>query len=179
MRRTIGAFGALTALVAAFGLTAGAAQAQMSSDPFAGVWKLNVEQSVYMPGPRPPADLVNLRQYSDLSGGWKRYIDTGTNAQGNVTFQIGVYKLDGARHPVEGVASLTGTMSGGRAPTLTRSYRVIDERTVESITYTDGVAGLPVVRQIAPDGMSFVQTVRGTNAQGVEVLSVTLWERVR
>ena len=58
-------------------------------------------------------------------------------------------------------------------------YRVIDSSTVESTTYTDGVAGNPVVRQVAPDGMSYIQTVTGTDAQGVAVNNVTVWDRVR
>lgn len=176
-----GPMGLLTAVVMASCVLAEAGEAQMSraADPVFGVWKLDVERSVYSPGPRPPSDLVSLRQYEPIEDGFRRFILTSTNAQGDVTFQIGVYKLDGARHPVHNVNTLTGRMLGGQGPGMTRSYRVIDDRTVEFITYTDGVAGLPGVRQMAPDGMSFIQTVKGVNAQGVEINNVTFWERVQ
>jgi hypothetical protein len=148
-------------------------------DPFAGVWVLNVERSVYSPGPRPPADLVNLRQYATLEGGWIRFTQSSTNAQGAPTFQIGVFKMDGQRHPVHDIVTLGAFMTAGRPSNLTRSYRVIDPRTVESITYTDGVAGTPLVRALSADGNTFIETNRGTNAQGVAINNVLVWDRVR
>ena len=175
-----GPIGVLLGVVVASYVLAGAVGAQQSgTDPIIGVWKLNVERSVYSPGPRPPSDLNNLRQYSVLEDGWRRFTTTSTNAQGNPTFQIGVFKLEGERHPVHNINTLGSFMTTGQASNLTRSYRVIDSSTVESTTYTDGIAGIPVVRQIAPDGMLLIQTVRGTNAQGVAINNVTVWDRVR
>lgn len=176
-----GPIGLLAGVAVASCIFAGAAEAQMAGadDPIFGVWKLNVERSVYYPGPRPPADLVNMRQYAPLPNGWRRFTSTSVNAAGNVTFGIGVYRLDGAQHPVHNVNTLSTEMTGGQPPSVMRSYRVIDDRTVEFFTYNNGVAGLPGVRVLAPDGMSFTQTIQGVNAQGVEVSSVTVWERVR
>lgn len=155
------------------------AGAQATPDPFLGVWALNVERSVYSPGPRPPSDLVSLRHYVAIDGGWIRFTNTSVNAQGQPTFGMGVYKVDGQRHPVHDIQTLAVLMTSGRASNLTRSYRRIDDRSVEFVTYTDGVAGLPSVRVVSPDGQSFVETTRGTNQQGVAVNNVIVWDRVR
>lgn len=173
--------GALAAAALAL-VVAGTASAQGSAsggDPIIGVWKLNVERSVWSPGPRPPSNLINMRQYAPLDGGWTRFTQTSTNPQGNPTFQIGVYKIDGQRHPVQDVLTLGRTMTTGEPSGLSRSYRAIDARTVESTTYTDGVAGIPLVRTVSPDGMTFIETNRGTNPQGQEIHNVLVWDRVR
>jgi len=93
--------------------------------------------------------------------------------------QVGVFKLDGQRHPVHNFLTIGALMTSGRPSNLTRSYRVIDQRTVESITYTDGVAGIPVVRTLSADGSTIIQTTRGTNAQGVAVNDVLVYDRIR
>jgi len=108
-----------------------------------------------------------------------RFTSTSINAQGEPTFQIGVFKLDRQRHPVHTVATLGSSMTGGPPSNMTRAYRVIDPRTTESITYVDGVAGIPLVRSVAPDGSLFVETTQGTNAQGVAVHNVLVWDRLR
>ena len=177
-----GPIGVLLGVVVASFVLVGAAGAQSAGggdDPIIGAWILNVERSVYTPGPRPPADLNSRRQYANLEGGWMRFTTTSRNAAGNPTFQIGVFKLDGERHPVHNIGTLGRSMTTGQASNLTRSYRVINPRTTESTTYNDGVAGIPVVRSVAPDGNSFIERVNGTTAQGVEISNAAVWERVR
>jgi hypothetical protein len=157
----------------------GPAGAQATHDPIIGVWALNVERSVYFPGPRPPSDLVSLRHYAPMDDGWIRFTNTGVNALGEPTFGMGVFKADGQRHPAHNIETLGIMMTTGRASNLTRSYRRIDPRTVEFVTYTDGVASLPSVRAVSADGTTFTETTRGTNAQGVAVNNVIVWDRVR
>jgi len=165
-------------VVAAMCLLTNVAEAQMPSHSVLGTWKFNVERSVWTPGPRAPADAYEIRQYSDLGNGWYRYVSTGRNNAGNPTFQIGVFKLDGQRYPVHNLATLSTQMTGGRESNLTRSYRVIDDNTVEITTYTDGVAGSPLMRQLSADGMTFIQVGEGTNAQGVQFRNLTVYDRV-
>jgi len=148
-------------------------------DPFIGIWKLNVERSVYIPGPRPPADLVTVYHISALEDGWTRFVLTSSNAAGEPTFLLATFKMDGQRRPYHNQNTLGLFMSTGQQSNLTRSYRRIDARTVEFTDYVDGVAGLPVVRALSPDGQTYTQTTRGTNAQGVAVSNVLLFERVR
>lgn len=173
------------ALVAAAlsAVLAGSANAQpaagVGTDPIIGVWQLNVERSVWNPGPRPPADASTIRQYASLGNGWMRFTSSNLSNAGDLVFQIGVFKLDGERYPVHTVATLGAEMTNGQPSNMTRAYRVIDPRTTESITYTGGVAGNPLVRTVSPDGMTFVETNHGTNAQGQTIHNVLVWDRIR
>jgi hypothetical protein len=153
--------------------------AQAADDPFLGTWKLNVERSVYIPGPRPPTDLVTLYHFAALEDGWTRFMLTSTNALGEPTILINTFKVDGQRRPVYDQNTLGRLLATGQETNVTRSYRRVDATTVEFTGYTDGVAGLPVVRALLPDGNTYTQTTRGTNAQGVAVNNVIVFERVR
>ena len=142
-------------------------------DAFAGVWQVNIERSVYSPGPRPPADLVTLYQFEPLDDGSMRFTLTSMNPAGNVTFQASVFRIDGRQHPVYNVNTVTELMRSGQPTNVTRSYRRIDANTVEFTGYTDGVAGNPVIRQMLADGDTYVQ--RPADGQG----NVLVLERVR
>ncbi len=174
VRRSMGVLVAVAALCVS---AAGAAEAQM--DPTLGTWIMNVERSVWTPGPRAPADAYQLRQYVALEDGWYLFVLTGRNAAGNPTVNVGVYRLDGQQHPVHGNAgTLARLMIDGEPSNLTRSYRVIDENTVEFTTYADGVPGDPVIRQMLADGNTFIQVSEGTNPAGVEFRNVLVFDRV-
>ena len=131
------------------------------------------------PGPIPSPIGLPVRHFSILEGGWLRYVGTGVTAQGEPTLQILTFKVDGQRYPVHDQNTLGRFMATGQQTNLTRSYRRIDANTVEFTSFTDGVAGIPQVRSVAPDGRSYTDTARGTNAQGVAVSNVTVWDRVR
>ena len=175
-----GPIGVLLGVVVASCVLVGAVEAQTpNTDPVAGTWRLNVERSVWSPGPRSPADRYELRQYLALEDGWHRFVLTGRNLAGNPTFSIGVYKLDGQRHPVHNLGTLASLMTTGQPSNLTRSYRIIDESTIEFTNYNaDGVPGIPVTRTLTADGMRFIQVIQGTNAQGVDISNVLVYERV-
>jgi hypothetical protein len=144
-------------------------------DPFIGVWKLNVDRSVFNPGPRPASDAVTFYQFEALPDGSTRFIlVSGPNAAGNLTMQVSVFRIDGRQHPVYAVPTVTELMTSGTETNTTRSYRQIDANTVEFTAYTDGVAGVVTVRQMGPLGDTYVQ--RPVEGQTGNVL---LFERVR
>jgi len=174
-----GPISVLLGVVVASCVFAGAVGAQTSDDPIIGVWELNVERSVFSPGPRPPADLVTIYQFAPGEDGFIRFTLTSTNAQGMPVFQLGVFKVDGQQHPVHNQNTLGTFMVTGQQSNLTRSYRRIDERTTEFTTFNDGVGGIPSVRSVSPDGQTYVNRIQGTNAQGVAINNVQLFDRVR
>ncbi len=175
-----GPLGVLLGVAVASCVLAGGAEAQMASDdPIIGVWQLNVERSVFSPGPRPPADLVTIYQFAPIDDGFLRFTLTSTNAQGEPTLQISVFKVDGQQRPVHNAITLGAFMATGQQTNLTRSYRRIDARATEFTTYNDGVAGIATVRTVSPDGQTYLNVVRGTNAQGVAINNVTIFDRVR
>ena len=173
-----GPIGVLLGVVVASCVLVGAVEAQ-NTDPMVGTWRLNVERSVWNPGPRLPADWYELRQYAALDDGWHGFMLTGRNLAGNPTFQAGAYKLDGQRHPWYNIGRLTSLMTAGELSPLARSYRVIDESTIEFTNYSaNGVPGNPVTRTLTGDGMRFINVSQGTNAQGVDFRNVLVYERV-
>jgi hypothetical protein len=177
---TRGPLGVLLGVALTSCVLAGGVGAQMASnDPIVGVWQLNVERSVYSPGPRPPADLVTIYEFAPLDDGSIRFTLTSTNAQGAPTFQLSAFKVDGQQRPVHNANTLGAYMASGQQTNLTRSYRRIDARSTEFTTYNDGVAGIPTVRTVSPDGQTYINIVRGTNAQGLAINNVTIFDRVR
>jgi hypothetical protein len=151
-----------------------------NDDPIIGVWKLNVERSVYSPGPRPPADLVRVYQFEPIEDGFIRFtLVQDTNQNGIPTLQLTVFKVDGQRRPVYNQNNLGTFLATGQASTQTRAYRRIDGRATEYTTYNNGEAGIPAVRTVSADGQTYVDVVRGTNNQGVEVNNVQVYDRVR
>jgi len=168
-------------IAVSFCILVGTASAQTANDdPIIGVWKLNVERSVYSPGPRPPSDLVRVYQFAPIEDGFIRFtLVQDTNGQGIPTFQMTVFKVDGEQRPVYNQGNLGRFMATGEQTTQTRSYRRIDGRTTEYTTYNNGNAGIPAVRTVSPDGQTYTDVVRGTNNQGVAVSNVQVYERVR
>jgi hypothetical protein len=176
MGRSVGAV--LIGLAAASVLT-GEARAQTSmDDPFIGTWVINLERSTYT-GARPAANQLQRRQYSVLDNGWQQMMLTSETPLGEPTFQVSVFREDGRPYPVHSNVTLGPFMSTGEASNLTRSYRRLEGNSVEFITYTDGVAGLPSVRVMQPGGNTFFETTRGTNAGGVAINNVLVFDRVR
>lgn len=172
-----GMMNALVGAAVASCVLVGSVEAQTPSargggDPFAGVWKLNVARSVYTPGPRPPADMALLYQFEPLQDGSTRFTLTGTNPAGDLTFLITVFKVDGQRRPVHNVGTLETLLVSGKQSNVMRTYRRIDATTVEFTTYTDGVTTGPVIRELLPDGDTYVQ--RPANREG----NVLVFERV-
>ncbi len=174
-----GLIGVLLGVVVASFVLVGAAGAQTASDdPIIGVWKLNVERSVYSPGPRPPADWVTLYQFAPIEDGFIRFTLSSTNAQGAPVFQISVFKVDEQQRPVQNQNTLGAFMATGQETNLSRSYRRISPRSTEFTSFNNGVAGSPVVRTVSPNGQTYINVARGTNAQGVAFNNVTIFDRV-
>src|ERR1700757_1611945 len=81
----------LTLMVSVMSLSA------QERDPRIGVWKLNVAQSTFDPGPPPQS---TTRTFEDRGGGVTLLTVEGINAQGKPIFQQIVYKYDGKDYPI-------------------------------------------------------------------------------
>lgn len=95
--------------------------------------------------------------------------------------KISVFKVDGEQWPTHNNNTVGELMATGRQSTLTRSYRQIDSRTVEFVSYNNGVAGArkPGVRSVSPDGQTMMLRTYGTNAMGDETTTTWFFNRVR
>lgn len=169
VRKAIGVFVAVAMCVSA---STAEAQSRSGQNPFIGVWRVNIERSVY-PGPRPRSDQVTQYEFAPMPDGSTRFTLVAMDGAGNSGMQVSVFRIDGQQYPVHTFNTVAELITSGGETNLTRSYRQIDENTVEFTGYTDGVAGNPVIRQLQPGGNAYVQ--RPANGEGATLLL----ERVR
>ena len=112
---------ALAAVAAPFG-----GLGAQAGDPFAGVWRLNVEKSLYEAG-RPPRSFT--RTYEDRGGGVIFLTVDSVSASGAAARAYLVYKRDGKPYPESAAGVRTVRMVAVRA---------VDNLTEEVGTVTDG-----------------------------------------
>ncbi len=139
-----------------------AAHAAAPEDPVLGTWKLNVEKSIFTPG---PGWRSQLRTYRTTPAGvtvtW-----TGVDAGGETMEVSYSYAYDGRDYPMRGSASYD----------MLNAVRV-DARTVRSEEKRDGkVVGI-AVRTVSPDGKVLTITDKGTNRKGQAFSQVLVFDR--
>jgi histidinol dehydrogenase len=130
-----------------------------------GTWTQDVAQSTYSPGPGPKSSTHTFQAAGD---GFKHIIDT-VNAQGQKTHTEVTAKFDGKDYPV----------IGGAAPNLTRSYRRIDDRTIEVVNKAAGKVTTTIRDAVSSDGKTRTGDSVGTNAQGQPTKSHSIFVRQR
>ena len=138
---------ARTTLVAVVSFVAGLAIAYAADSPLVGTWKLNEAKSKYTAGATKNHTVV----YSMQGDSIKVVVD-GTDKDGKAVHNEWVGKFDGKDYPVVG-SSVQGD---------SRSYTVVDERTLNMTVKKDGkVLGTGTVK-VSADGKS--RTVDTTSA---------------
>lgn len=153
----------LTFVAAAlFALALPVAHAASPEDPVLGDWKLNVEKSVFTPGPGWQSQLRTYRTTPDgVAVTW-----TGVDAGGE-TMQVSyTYRYDGRDYPMLGSASYE----------MLNAVR-IDARTVRSEEKRDGKTVGVAVRTVSPDGKILTITDQGTNRKGQVFSQVLVFDR--
>jgi hypothetical protein len=136
-------------------------------DPRIGVWKLNVAQSTFDPGP-PPQSMT--RTFEDRGGGVTLLTLEGINAQGKPIFEQTAYKFDGKDYPLATIGAQT---------VATFSYKLVDAYTVEFIGKRDGKVVSTTTGTVSKDGKTMTYRMKGTNAQGQPFSNVLgdFWKR--
>ncbi len=158
-RLALGAFMAATLAVAAPVW----AQAQ---DPFAGVWRLSAEKSVYEAG-RPPRSYT--RTYEDRGGGVLFLTVDSVNAAGAATRVYLVYKRDGKPYPESAAGLKTVRMVAVRA---------VDATTEEVGAVVNGqVTEVTSTLNVSRDRKTLTQTLKGVTPDGRPYTNVVVYER--
>ena len=137
-----------------------AAAAGFAADPQMGTWKLNESKSKFTPGTAKN----NMVVYKDAMGGKVKITADGIDANGNPTHSEWTGKFDGKDYPVTGDPNAD-----------MRSYRKVDDRTLDFTGKKGGnstVAGRVVV---AADGKSRTVTTSGTT--GAAAPAGRAWQR--
>jgi hypothetical protein len=134
-------------------------------DPWLGNWKINLEKSVYNPGPKPTiASIFTLASWPD---GVKTTIDA-VYPNGQKFHEEWVVKFDGKDSPITG-APIANLMINAKR---------IDARTYESVEKVDGeVFGTWTVR-VSSDGKTLTMTQNGFDGQRKQVSNVLVADRL-
>lgn len=120
------------------------------ASPQIGTWKLNEAKSKFAPGTGKNNTVV----YAVAGDSVKITVD-GTDANGKATHSDWTGKFDGKDYPVTGDSAAD-----------TRSYKSVDDRTLEFTVKKDGKIVVNGKVVVAADGKTRTVTTSGTNAKG-------------
>ncbi|HZW94795.1 MAG TPA: hypothetical protein VFF64_17740 [Candidatus Eremiobacteraceae bacterium] len=146
----------LTVLTLFVGLTMCAAQ-----NPHLGTWKLNEAKSKITPGTQK-----NLTVAYEAAGDNIKATLDGVDAQGKPTHNEWTGKFDGKDYPVTG--DPTSDM---------RSYKRIDDRTLEATAKKDGKVTLTAQIVISADGKTRKLTTHSTDSSGKKVVNTAVYDK--
>jgi hypothetical protein len=150
----------LVALVQAIAL----AQSAAEIDPgWLGLWRLNLERSIYRPGP-PPYRRATYRIERRANG--IHVVYDMVRPRGGVTHLEWTGQFDGRDYPVQGVEEF-----------VTYAYRRIDERTYDVVTKVDGRPAAISRAVLSADGRTITTTTAGRDSRGVDVTTITVYEK--
>jgi hypothetical protein len=148
----------ILASVAAFFLGVGLCSAD---DPQIGTWKLNEGKSKLNPDTTKNTSVVYA-----LAGDSVKVTVEGVDKDGKPAHNEWTGKFDGKEYAVSG--DPTSDM---------RSYKKIDDRTLEVTATKGGKVTLAGRIVIAPDGKSRTLSVTGTDASGKKVTSTIVYDK--
>ena len=146
-------------LILAFCFLAGTAC--FAADPQMGTWKLNEAKSKITPG----TTKFNTVTFKSTFGNTKVTAD-GTDASGKPIHVEWSGKFDGKDYAV------TGDPSGN-----TRSYRKVDNRTLEVTVKKNGKVIVTARTIVSSDGKSRTATVSGTTPKGKKFKNVAVYDK--
>jgi hypothetical protein len=135
--------------------------AAVYASPHMGTWKLNEAKSKLGPG----APKNNTVVYAAAGDSIKVTVD-GTDADGKPAHSEWTGKFDGKDYPVTGDS--TASM---------RSYKQIDDRTLELTNKKDGKVTSTGKISVSADGKTRTVTLSGTNAKGEKVEGVAVYDK--
>ena len=131
------------------------------ASPQMGTWKLNEAKSKFAPGAPKNTTVV----YAAAGDGIKVTVD-GTDADGKATHNEWTGKFDGKDYP------LTGDPTADM-----RSYKQVDERTLELTNKKDGKVIVTGKVVVSADGKTRTVTTSATNAKGEKVESTAVYDK--
>jgi hypothetical protein len=133
-----------------------------AQDAFVGTWLLNVAKSKFTPGPAPK----NQTAVYEVAGAGLKVTATGTDGAGNPISTSYTANFDGKDYPVTGNANYDAVM--------------LKRVSANRIEFTRKKAGKVVQTGsivVSKDGKTRTVTADGTNAGGVKMHSVSVYEK--
>ena len=132
-----------------------------AANPHLGTWKLNEAKSKLTPGTQKNLTVT----YESVGDDIKATLD-GVDADGKPTHSEWTGKFDGKDYPVTGDA--TSDM---------RSYKKIDDRTLEVTAKKDGKVTLTARIVISADGKTRNLTTHSTDASGKKIVNTAVYDK--
>ena len=163
-RRTTLTLTGMALMGLAFGALPQLASGQQS-DPFLGLWQLNLAKSKYSPGPAPKSQTL----YVQGEGQNRKATNVGLDAQGNSMATVFVHIYDGQPHPTTAVA---GTLAYDSS-----AYTRVNANTLNFTRTKAGKVVLTGTSAVSPDGKTYTVTTTGTDADGRQVNNVTVYDK--
>ena len=136
--------------------------AQMHPDWY-GTWTLDVPKSTYA-GQAPYRRGTLTIEPSN--GGVKTVYDL-VRVRGGITHMEWTGALDGRDYAVQGLEEF-----------ITYAYALIDERTYEVVMKVDLAVVARSTVTLSPDGSTITTVTKGRNAQGMDVTTTTVYQKV-
>jgi hypothetical protein len=132
-----------------------------ASDMNMGTWKLNEAKSKFSPG----APKNNTVAYEAAGDSVKVTVD-GTDGAGSPTHNEWTGKFDGKDYPLTGDATSTS-----------RSYKKLNDHTIELTNKKDGKVTASGRIVLAADGKSRTVTMNGTDATGKKIKYSAVYDK--
>jgi hypothetical protein len=133
----------------------------VAQNPHLGTWKLNEAKSKITPGSQENKTVT----YEAVGDNIKATLD-GVDAQGKPTHNEWTGKFDGKDYPVTGDS--TSDM---------RSYKKINDRTLEATAKKDGKVTLTARIAISADGKTRTLTVHSTDSSGKKIVNTAMYDK--
>src|SRR5947207_222501 len=133
-----------------------------TQEAFYGLWKVDLNNSKYSPGPAPKS---NMKKYEPWKDGFKATQDMVTAKGEKVHVEV-IAKVDGKDYP--------GT---GSPDADTYAFKKLDARTYEVTQKKDGKVTIVAKMVVAPDGKSRSIVQTGKNAKGEPVNNQIYWDK--
>ncbi|MBI4265435.1 MAG: hypothetical protein HY657_13760 [Acidobacteria bacterium] len=130
-----------------------------------GTWRLDLEQSTFSPGPAP------YRRGTMVVEPWRDGVTMTydmVRVRGGITHMEWSGRFDGRDYTVQGPEDV-----------ITYAYTRVDDLTYEVVTKVD-LTPVAVSRvTISPDGRTITTITTGRSAQGADVTTRTVYEKVK
>jgi hypothetical protein len=127
-----------------------------------GVWSLNLDKSVYNPGPAPYKRASMKVERADDS---VRFSYDFVHLRGGVQHLEWTGRFDGKDYMVQGIDEY-----------MTYAYKQLDARTYEIVAKADGQVAAVATVTISPDGRTLT---RRKNARGQDITNTTIYDKIR
>jgi hypothetical protein len=132
------------------------------SNPWLGMWKLNLAKSTYASGQTPRSTTFT---FQGAGANLTNTVDT-VDAAGSSIRLVRSHNYDGQPHPLPGDPDQD-----------TRSYTRIDANTLISASTKAGKLVQVATLVLSPDSRTITITTRGTNAGGQQVNTVAVYDK--